>query len=155
MWVRPSRATLFTCKQCRKHLHILEYLKNHLKVIQKNIMWNAKPQFQSSCAVTKPKAKKKTNQVEFSLLKNLFMVLTSLDSLWNSLFGGFDFLVEMKLGCPRALILSGMAMANFWDAVNAPFMHFAFFGPPTLPGGLCFSFFAPWLPAMRVVVRSK
>ena len=64
----------------------------------------------------------------------------------KSLFGEFEFLVEMKLGCPRALILSGMAMANFWDAVNAPFMHLGILWPtrpPILPGGLCFSFLPP------------
>ena len=63
----------------------------------------------------------------------------------KSLFWEFDFLVEMKLGCPTALILSGMAMANFWDAVNAPFMHLGIPQPTHSPiqclsGGLCFTF---------------
>ena len=68
----------------------------------------------------------------------------------KSLFGEFEFLVEMKLGCPRALILSGMAMANFWDAVNAPFMHLGILWPHTHPSSgayqVAFAFFRPLVP---------
>ena len=69
-------------------------------------------------------------------------VSTSPDSLWNP---NLEFSVEMKLGYGGAVILCGMAMADFWDAVNAPFMHLGIPQPTHSPiqclsGGLCFTF---------------
>ena len=82
------------------------------------------------------------NCMAFLLLKNLFTVSTSPDSLWNP---NLEFSVEMKLGYGGAVILCGMAMADFWDAVNAPFMHLGIPRPTHSPiqclsGGLCFTF---------------
>ena len=82
------------------------------------------------------------NCMAFLLLKNLFTVSTSPDSLWNP---NLEFSVEMKLGYGGAVILCGMAMADFWDAVNAPFMHLGIPQPTHSPiqclsGGLCFTF---------------
>ena len=56
----------------------------------------------------------------------------------------------MKLGYGGAVILCGMAMTDFWDAVNAPFMHLGILWPHTHPSSgaylVAFAFFCPLVP---------